>query len=106
VNTAVQSAALVCVLAGVTAAAMAGFVVRDMALALHLALDFWLAAGLLRLALPLTWDRILAVAVVVAVRQVVGLALARRLRRSGPGNGTAESPRLTGARIGVRGRGR
>jgi hypothetical protein len=38
-------------------------------------LDLWLAAGLLRLVLPPTWEQLLTAAAVIAVRQMVGPAL-------------------------------
>jgi hypothetical protein len=45
-------------------------------LGLRVGLDFWLAAVLLRLAGPLSWQRIAAAAAISSLR----IALARRLR--------------------------
>lgn len=42
---------------------------------LRMALDLWLAAGLLRLSADPDWDAILAAAGVVAVRELVGYGL-------------------------------
>jgi hypothetical protein len=43
----------------------------------RVALDLWLAAGLLRLALPSPWTQLLGAAAIIGVRQLVGLALRR-----------------------------
>ncbi len=73
----IQYASLACVAAGLVSGALAFAVARDVRVALHIALDLWLAAGLLRLALPSAWTQLLGAATIVAVRQLVGLALRR-----------------------------
>lgn len=67
----VSYAALFCVVAGFLAGLVALLAVRDARLALRIALDLWLAAGLLRLALPPSWQSLLAAAAIVAIRQLV-----------------------------------
>jgi hypothetical protein len=52
---------------------------------LGMALDLWLAAGLLRLAEPPDVGRLVSVAAIVAIRQVVGLGLRHGSR---PGGGS------------------
>lgn len=64
-------AALICVVAGLVAGLVALLAVRDPRLALRIALDLWLAAGLLRLAQPPSWQSLLAAAAIVAIRQLV-----------------------------------
>jgi len=68
-------ASLCCVAAGLCSGLVALVVARDLRVALRVALDLWLAAGLLRLALPAPGRQLLAVAVIIVVRQLVGLAL-------------------------------
>jgi hypothetical protein len=68
-------ASLICVVAGLICGVLALATARDARIALRVALDFWLAAGLLRLALPAAPMQLLAIAAIIAVRQVVGLAL-------------------------------
>ena len=68
-------ASLCCVAAGLCCGLVALVVARDFRVALRATLDLWLAAGLLRLALPAAWRQLLAVAVIIVVRQLVGLAL-------------------------------
>lgn len=71
----IEYASLTCVAAGVASGALALAVGRDPRMALRVALDLWLAAGLLRLMLAAGWEELLAAAAVVAVRQIVGVAL-------------------------------
>ncbi|XVU22922.1 hypothetical protein ACQPZJ_37470 [Actinoplanes sp. CA-054009] len=73
-TTLIQYASMFCVAAGIVGGALALAVTRDVRPALRSALDFWLAAGLLRLALPTDLAQLLAVAVIIAVRQVVSRA--------------------------------
>ncbi|MGC1211556.1 MAG: hypothetical protein WA890_09885 [Micromonospora sp.] len=75
-NAVLGYASLACVAAGLVAGLVVLISVRDGRLALRVALDLWLAAGLLRLALPPAWDQLLSAAAIVAVRQVVGMGLA------------------------------
>jgi hypothetical protein len=79
-----QYAALACVLAGLIAGATALVVSRDATLGLRVALDLWLAAGLLRLAAPSPGRQLLAAATIIAIRHLVGHALRRR-RPAAPG---------------------
>ena len=72
---ALHYASLCCVAAGLCCGLVALVVARDFRVALRATLDLWLAAGLLRLALPAAWRQLLAVAVIIVVRQLVGLAL-------------------------------
>lgn len=92
-STLVHHGVLLCVGAGVVAGFVTVLVTADGRAALRLALDFWLAAGLLRLALPVTWQTLLAAASILAVRQIAGPTLWRsasarrrpfRGRRAGP----------------------
>jgi hypothetical protein len=68
-------AAMVCVLAGLIAGSVAAVVSRDGRTALTVALDFWLAAGLLRLGTAAGWEPLLASAAIIVVRQAVRLSL-------------------------------
>ncbi len=77
-STLVGYASLACVAAGLIAGVVALAVARDGRVALRVALDLWLAAGLLRLALPPSWDQLLSAAAIIAVRQLVGLGLTPR----------------------------
>lgn len=76
-NILVQYAALLCVVAGVLAAALTVVATGQGRLALRVALDFWLAAGLLRLGQVPGWEPLLVTAVIIAIRQLVGWALRR-----------------------------
>ncbi|MFF5077544.1 hypothetical protein ACFY36_10865 [Actinoplanes sp. NPDC000266] len=67
----IQYASLFCVAAGLAGGALVLAVTRDVRAALRTALDFWLAAGLLRLALPTSATQLLAVVAIIAVRQVI-----------------------------------
>jgi hypothetical protein len=88
-STLVGYAALLCVTAGFVAGALVLAVGRDARLALKVALDFWVAAGLLRLALPPGYGQLLAAAAIVAVRQLIGWAL-RPPPRPTPGRGSPD----------------
>ena len=65
---------LLCTAAGVVAGLLVFAVTRRAGAALALALDFWLAAGLLRLAGPPSWQRIASAAAILAIRQLVNYA--------------------------------
>ncbi|MFC4020805.1 DUF1622 domain-containing protein [Micromonospora sp. GCM10011542] len=81
----IEYAALSCVLAGLLTGGLVLLTVRDGRLALMVALDFWIAAGLLRLSLRPGWDQLISAAAIIAVRQIVGLALwSRRSPRRPP----------------------
>jgi hypothetical protein len=77
VTTIIRYASLACVAAGLTSGALALVVARDIRVAMRVALDLWLAAGLLRLALPSTAAQLLGAATIILVRQLVGVALRR-----------------------------
>ena len=66
-----------CVVAGAVAGAVALIAARDARAALRIALDLWLAAGLLRLALPSGTGELAAVAAILAVRQLLQAVLRR-----------------------------
>jgi hypothetical protein len=86
VNTVIQYGALLCVAAGLVCGAVALVVARDARTALRIALDFWVAAGLLRLALAPGGGQLLAAATIIAIRQLVGVALRRPPPAPGPGS--------------------
>jgi hypothetical protein len=73
--------AVVCAVAGVVAGLVILVSVREVLVALWFAVDFWLAAGLVRLAGEPTWQLLAGAAGVLVVRQVVrlGLRTSRRL---------------------------
>ncbi|WP_155371727.1 DUF1622 domain-containing protein [Catellatospora vulcania] len=73
----VRGAALLCVAAGGVAGALMFARSRSGRSALAVALDFWLAAGLLTLSLATTWTAILAAAAIVGLRRMLALALAQ-----------------------------
>ena len=60
---------------GIVLGALALIALRRPPLALHVVLDFLLAAGLLRLSADATWQSLAVIAVVVLVRRVVTLGL-------------------------------
>jgi hypothetical protein len=76
----VRGAAQLCVAAGFTARALMFARCRSGRMALSVALDFWLAAGLLTLSLATTWTAILAAAAIVGLRRILTLALAQGTR--------------------------
>ena len=67
--------ALVLGAAGVVAVVAAALVPRSWRLGLGLALDLWLAGGLLRLTGDPSWQRIAAAAAIVTVRRLIGSGL-------------------------------
>ncbi|XVV10008.1 hypothetical protein ACQP2X_34900 [Actinoplanes sp. CA-131856] len=74
-TTLIAYASLFCVAAGLAGGALVLAVTRDVRAALRTALDFWLAAGLLRLALPTLATQLLAIVAIIAVRQVISRAI-------------------------------
>lgn len=79
------TAALVCSLLGLVAAAAVLARTRSLGQALPVLLEFFLAAGLLRLTSDAPWRAIVTAAVVVALRRLVvayGLRPARAHRRA------------------------
>jgi len=77
-----HDAALVVTAAGLAAAALALAATRQIRWSIAILLDFFTAAGLLRLAGPASWSRLAAVAVTIVVRQVASLGL--RLTQAPP----------------------
>ncbi|GAA1380695.1 DUF1622 domain-containing protein [Catellatospora chokoriensis] len=73
----VRGAAQLCVAAGFVAGALAFARCRSGRMAVSVALDFWLAAGLLTLSLATTWTAILAAAAIVGLRRMLTHALAQ-----------------------------
>jgi hypothetical protein len=67
--------AVVCTAAGVIAGVVVLVSARDTLLALRFAVDFWLAAGLLRLAGEPTWQLLAGAAGIIVVRQLASLGL-------------------------------
>ena len=70
-----HAAALCCVAAGLVAGGGVAVSARDARLGLHVALDFWLAAGLLNLSHATGWEPLLVAALIIVVRQTVGSSL-------------------------------
>ncbi|MER7278681.1 hypothetical protein ABT369_29990 [Dactylosporangium sp. NPDC000244] len=68
-------AALGCIAAGLVTGAVTLALGRDVREALRMALDFWLAAGLLRLGATPGWEPLLVAATILAIRQLVGWSL-------------------------------
>nr|WP_296075938.1 hypothetical protein [uncultured Actinoplanes sp.] len=89
-NAVVRYASLICVAAGLVCGTLALVRARDVRVALRVALDFWLAAGMLRLALPSALRELLGTAVIIAVRQIVGQAL--RSPAAGPRSASRRPP--------------
>lgn len=64
----IDALALLCTAAGLIAGPVVFVRQRDGVLALRVALEFWTAAGLLRLSDAAGWDRIAAAAAITSVR--------------------------------------
>ncbi|MFC7245952.1 hypothetical protein ACFQO7_26035 [Catellatospora aurea] len=73
----VRGAAQLCVAAGFAAGALMFARCRSGRMALAVALDFWLAAGLLNLSVATTWTVILAATAIVGLRRLLKVALAQ-----------------------------
>ena len=67
--------ALACVAAGLLAGGAAVLSTRNGVLGLQIAVEFWVAAGVLRLAGDLTWPVLAGVAGIVALRQLLSVGL-------------------------------
>lgn len=78
----VAYAALGCIAAGLLTGAVTLVLGRDLRGALRVALDFWLAAGMLRLTVATDWRPLAAAAALVLLRQLLEVSLhrTRRLR--------------------------
>ncbi len=98
----VDALALLCTVAGLVAGLIVLSASRVPLLALGVALEFWTAAGLLRLAGPFTWQRLATAAAVVALRRLLGVGL-----RAGRGGGAPPRWRVRAVRASpLRARGR
>lgn len=64
---------------GVIVLALNIYPAARLTLGVVLALDFWLAAGLLKLTGTPSWTLIVGVAVIIAIRKLVGGALRKRV---------------------------
>ncbi len=71
----VNTLVILCTAGGVAAGLLVIVSVRDGRLALRVALEFWTAAGMLRLANPPSWGTIGAAAGILAVRQLINVGL-------------------------------
>jgi hypothetical protein len=67
--------ALACVAAGLLTGGAAVLSTRNGVLGLQITLEFWVAAGLLRLAGDLTWAALAGAAAIVALRQLLNSGL-------------------------------
>ncbi|SCL14316.1 hypothetical protein GA0070616_0405 [Micromonospora nigra] len=83
-TTVLHHAALVCLVGGVVAATVALLVVRNVPLAFRVLVDLWLAAGLIRLAQPPSWQGLLTVVMIILVRRIIGLDVVLHRHRPGP----------------------
>ncbi len=70
-----EQAALLCTAAGLIAGSLVAGRTRDFRLGLLVALEFWMAAGLLRLAGTLSAMSLATTAGILAVRQLVSISL-------------------------------
>ncbi|MEV4133158.1 hypothetical protein AB0J72_13445 [Dactylosporangium sp. NPDC049742] len=80
----VEYAALGCVAAGVVAGWVTFALGRDLRGALGVALDFWLAGGMLRLSVGTDWRPLAAAAAILVVRKLLVVSVGRsrgRLRK-------------------------
>jgi hypothetical protein len=67
--------AVLCVALGVSAGAAVLLATRQALFAIRVAVDFWVAAGLIRLTGDVTWSTLASAAGIVAIRQLLNLAL-------------------------------
>jgi hypothetical protein len=95
VTAVIQYAALTCVAVGLISGVLALTIAHDVRVALRIALDFWLAAGLLRLVTPSGGEQLLAAAAIIAIRQLVSLALRHPPEPGHPPSASAAKPRRT-----------
>lgn len=87
-----QTGALLCTAAALVCGALALLVTRKFAMALAVLLDLLLAAGLLRLALPPTPQRLLTAASLVVVRRLAGVGLRDRSTAPPPAGPSTRPP--------------
>lgn len=76
----VRFLALLCSAAGLISGAIVLVTVRRPLLALSVAVDFWVAAGLLRLSGRLSWEVIAGAAGIMLLRQLINFGLRVRVR--------------------------
>ena len=67
--------AVLCTVAGLSAGLAVGLATRRVLLAIRVAVDFWVAAGLIRLSGDVSWQALLGAAGILALRQLLHLAL-------------------------------
>jgi hypothetical protein len=80
----ISAAASLITAAGVLVAIWAAVLTRNVRQGFPLALDLWMAAGLLRLSDESDWRHIAAAAAIVLIRKLVAVALNRPPRRAQP----------------------
>ncbi|WP_018831362.1 hypothetical protein [Salinispora tropica] len=80
----VEYAVLACMAAGIGSAAVVLLVSRNAVLALHVGLDLWLAASLLRIAQPPVGENLLYAAAILVIRQLIRVALIASWSRPRP----------------------
>jgi len=80
----IDGLALLCTAAGLGVGLLVLVAGRDPLVALKVALEFWTAAGLLRLSGPADWEHLGGAAAIVAMRQLLGLSLRTSPRGRGP----------------------
>jgi hypothetical protein len=73
--TLIHDAAFLATVAGLAAAALALAKTRQIRWSMAILLDFFTAAGLLRLVGPPSWSRVVTVVLTIAIRQVTSLGL-------------------------------
>jgi hypothetical protein len=74
-TTIIHDAALLCTVAGLMVGALTLVRTRQLPLSLAVLLDFFTAAGLLRLVGPPTWSRLATVALTITIRQLASRGL-------------------------------
>ncbi|MDX6740897.1 hypothetical protein [Actinocorallia sp. A-T 12471] len=77
----IQTASLLCVAAGLVAGAVTAAAARDGQTGLKVALDFWLAAGLLNLAVAPGWQGPAVAGSILLIRRLVSMSLDRPVVR-------------------------
>jgi Protein of unknown function (DUF1622) len=70
-----QTLALLCTAGGLVVGLVVVIATREGLVALRIALEFWTAAGLLRLSGAASWRELAAAAAIVGLRQLLNLAL-------------------------------
>lgn len=70
-----EQAALLCTTAGIIAGLLAVTRTRQLVASLRLAVEFWAAAGLLRLGSDSAWPTVAAAAGILAIRQLINFGI-------------------------------